>query len=120
MGRWNKRKRKYIEYKQLVQSLCPFELPLRASVEFPILVETQAFFEHGTHPDPENVHKGIKDALFYGLAGKGGGDKYTGGSYDPPLYDRENPRVVVTLWLPDGYEHRRDIAIVSENLEEAA
>lgn len=43
MGRWNKRKKKYIEYKQLVQSLCPFPLPLRASAEFPILVKTRAF-----------------------------------------------------------------------------
>ncbi len=116
MGRWGKRKTKYIEYKKLVQSLCPIELPLRADVTHPILVETQAYFEHGTHPDPENVHKGIKDALFYGLKGKGGGDKYTGGSYDPPLYDKENPRVIVTLWLPDDYDHRRDIAVVSDDL----
>lgn len=58
----------------------------------------------------------MKDALFYGLKGKQGGDKYTGGSYDPPLYDKENPRVEITLWLPDGYDERRDIAIVSEEL----
>lgn len=103
LGRFanNKRKAKYVEFKKRVQSLSPLALPLEASKEKPIIVETVAYFENGTHPDPENVHKGVKDALFYGLRGKGGGDKYTGGHYEPPLYDKENPRVVVTVCIPE-------------------
>ena len=60
------------------------------------MVFTRCYFSKGTHADPENVHKGIKDALFYQ---KGGGtaDKYTGGGYLPPMYDKDNPRVEVIV-----------------------
>lgn len=90
-----KRKKKYLDYKMLVQQCAPINLPLEASRDEPLIITTVCYFRHGTHPDPENVHKGIKDALFYGA--KGVGDKYTGGQYEPPLYDRQRPRVEVKI-----------------------
>lgn len=90
-----KRKKKYLDYKKLVQETCPFRLPLESSKSAPVHIRTVAYFVNGTHPDPENVHKGVKDALFYGASGAG--DKYTGGSYEPPLYDAKNPRVEVEI-----------------------
>lgn len=104
--RFNKRKVKYIEYKKLIQEKCPFALPLVATKERPVHIETNSFFVNGIHPDPENVHKGVKDALFYVAKGKsskdgkkvkGSGDKYTGGMYHPPAYDKENPRVEIFI-----------------------
>jgi len=73
-----------------------------------IMVFTRCYFASGVHADPENVHKGVKDALFYQ---KGGGtaDKYTGGGYLPPMYDKKNPRVEVIvrdLQIKDDEEWR--------------
>ena len=97
MGKFygGKRKKEYLEYKKLVQLVIPATLRgITASRDKPVTVTTKAFFINGTHPDPENVHKGIKDALFYEAKG---GDKYTGGSYSPPLYHKANPHVDVTV-----------------------
>lgn len=89
------RKTAYLNYKKLVQTLCPPELrDILATRERPVHVQTTSYFENGTHPDPENVHKGVKDALFYQ---KKGGDKYTSGQYAHPLYDKVNPRCEVTV-----------------------
>lgn len=95
----------YHRYKihvQEVAALLGLRLPLRASRERPLWIETVAYFANGVHADPENVHKGIKDALFWepkvpGVKRKGGGDKYTGGSYAPPKYDAEHPRVEILI-----------------------
>lgn len=62
-------------------------------------VQTVAFFRNGTHADPENVHKLLKDSLFYKVKR---GDKYTGGIYADPIYDKENPRVEVWVWKTKG------------------
>jgi hypothetical protein len=72
------------------------KLPLAATRTRPLMVFTRCYFKNGVHADPENVHKGVKDALFYQ---KGGGtaDKYTGGGYLPPMYDAKNPRVEVVV-----------------------
>lgn len=92
------RKKKYLDYKKHVQETCPFKLPFEATKQNPVIITTRAYFVNGTHPDPENVHKGMKDAIFYVAKGtKGSGDKYTGGHYSSPLYDAENPRVEVTV-----------------------
>lgn len=105
LGRFanTKVKQKYREFKKLVQSLAPIQLPLVASREKPVIVETECFFVNGIHPDPENVHKGVKDALFWVKSGmgKGAGDKYTGGHYEPPQYDKLNPRTIVTVCIPE-------------------
>lgn len=72
------------------------KLPLEPTLDEPLMFFTRAYFKNGVHADPENVHKGIKDALCYK---KGGGpaDKYTGGHYLPPEYDAKNPRVEVIV-----------------------
>lgn len=69
-------------------------LPLESPKDQPLMIFTRCYFRDGRHPDPENVHKGIKDALFYKAKD---GDKHTGGFYLPPLYDKENPRVDVFI-----------------------
>jgi hypothetical protein len=68
---------------------------LMANKEAPLRVGTVAHFVNGTHPDPENVHKLVKDALFHKAPG---GDKYTAGLYAEPRYDKELPRVEVLVW----------------------
>lgn len=111
LGRFanTKRKRQYVEFKTRVQELAAaagIPVPLEASKDEPILIITKAFFFNGIHPDPENVHKGVKDALFWKPRGtnKGAGDKYTGGSYSSPLYDKENPRTLVSIFIPGEEE----------------
>jgi hypothetical protein len=72
------------------------KLPLQPSKEQPLMFFTRCYFKSGVHPDPENVHKGVKDALCYQRGG-GTADKYTGGGYLPPEYDAQNPRVEVIV-----------------------
>lgn len=81
------------------------ELPLKATKYAPLFFDTIAYFTNGVHCDPENVHKLVKDSLFYTPPEEGknkkkkrGSDKYTGGFYDDPLYDKDNPRVEITLY----------------------
>lgn len=69
-------------------------IPQTLTMMRPAIVHTRCYFRGNVHPDPESVHKLIKDALWPSSAG---GDKYTGGSYDPPLYDAINPRVEVEV-----------------------
>jgi len=69
-------------------------IPLESPRDQPLMIFTRCYFKDGRHPDPENVHKGIKDALFYKAKD---GDKHTGGHYLPPLYDKQNPRVDVFI-----------------------
>jgi hypothetical protein len=61
----------------------------------PLYIGTIAYFVNGIHPDPENVHKLVKDALFWKVVG---GDKWTGGVYLPPRYSRIDPRTEVFVW----------------------
>lgn len=68
---------------------------LMATKLTPLHIGTVAYFQNGKHPDPENVHKLVKDALFHKVKG---GDKWTGGIYLPPLYDPEVPRTEVFVW----------------------
>ena len=107
-GRTPNRRRQgqYIAYQKLVQSYAMTagaRLPLRATAERPMLVHVVPYFASGVHCDPENVRKGIADALFYAGRGaeKGSADKHTGGSFPWPLYDRERPRVEVTVEVED-------------------
>lgn len=98
---------KYVAWKKLVQKTAMthgITLPLVATKEKPMFIETYAVFHNGTHPDPENVHKGIVDALFYDPSRKkkGAGDKHTGGMFHPPFYEKGNPHVVVRFKSNDG------------------
>lgn len=96
------RKAAYIAYKRMVQFCAVeagLELPLKATPERPLIIDVVPYFSSGVHCDPENVRKGVSDALFYAGSGqaKGNGDKYTGGSFPPPRYDQARPRVEVTV-----------------------
>lgn len=77
--------------------------PVESRPDEPLMIFTRAFFDIRTHPDPENVHKGIKDALFYRARF---GDKYTGGHYLPPKYVDRNPYVdvLVRAYVPEDEE----------------
>lgn len=97
MGKKHKeRAEKYRDWQCCVRAfatVAKIKLPLKATKEQPLDIRTVSYFASGVHCDPGNVQKGVVDALFYG----GSGDKYTGGSFPPPLYDKENPRIEVTI-----------------------
>ncbi len=98
-----KRKTEYTNYKRLVQQYAlAIGIPggrLQASRDAPLLIHTRAYFASGVHCDSENAHKGIVDSLFYKQPG---GDRWVGGSFLPPLYDKDNPRVEVTIERCEG------------------
>ena len=106
-----KRMKTYHAWKKAVQLTAKSQgvrLPLRASKDRPVHITTRAFFRNGVHPDPENVHKGIVDAMFYDpRKERRGSDKHTGGFFQPPLYDSKHPRVEV--WIEEvSAEHAQD------------
>ena len=88
---WN-----YAKFVRQAAADAGIQVPLLADKDMPLHITTRAYFRDGRHCDPENVHKLVKDALFYKSPG---GDKYTAGCYPSPLYDRENPRVEVEICL---------------------
>ncbi len=111
-GKWSDNYKRYVVYKELVQreaTAAGIKLPLQATKDRPLMIRTVAYFKNGKHPDPGNVQKGVCDALFYdqkkaamaklkGRKSTGkGDDKYTGGSFPPPRYDKLNPRVIVII-----------------------
>lgn len=83
----------YLAGRRWCTALIP-ALPLEATKDRPLRIETVSYFRNGRHPDPENVHKGIVDALFRWSLG---GDRHVGGTFRPPLYDKDNPRVEVLV-----------------------
>lgn len=104
-SKWNKRYKYYADYKKIVQFYARsvgIKLPLVATKDRQLTIRTIAYFKNGRHPDPENVNKGIRDALFYdehhvrGNKSAKGDDKHTGGSFTPPKYSK-NPRVIVII-----------------------
>lgn len=105
---------KYAKQVRFFARAAGIRLPLVATKQRPLMIRTVAYFANGRHCDPGNVQKGVVDALFYDeekaalaklqrkmgrrkrVTGKGD-DKYTGGSFPPPRYDKDNPRVVVII-----------------------
>lgn len=77
-------------------------LPLVATEMHPLIILTVATFANRVHPDPENVHKGIVDALFYmskaerAIFKKSSSDKHVGGAFSPPAYG--DPGVSVAIY----------------------
>ena len=57
----------------------------------PVRLDVWCYFESGTHPDPENIRKGVVDALFPK------GDKYVYGYHHFPQYDAAAPRVEIEV-----------------------
>ena len=58
-------------------------------------IRVACWYVNGVHPDGDNVLKAVIDAL-KGRAYKGD-DRKLGGSFEPPLFDKENPRTVVEV-----------------------
>lgn len=81
------------EHAQACAVAAGMTLPLTATKDRPIIVSVRCYFENGVHCDTGNVQKGTCDALFYG----GKGDKFSGGHFTPPFYDKQNPRVEVEV-----------------------
>ncbi len=102
-----KRMKAYHSYLAIVRNYAAaagLRLPLIATKDRPLLISVVCHFRTGVHCDPGNVQKGICDALFYrpkGLPKQAdvpvNGDKYSGGLFLPPLYDKTKPRVEV--WI---------------------
>ena len=91
-----KKKRAYMEWVQFVR-ICARRAGFDAepaTKAMPICIHTRCWFKNGVHPDPENVHKAVVDALMYELKNR---DKYTGGAFPAPLYDPLNPRVEIVI-----------------------
>jgi len=86
------RMNEYHDWKDHVRASVPGELP-SATKEQPVRLDVYCYFASGTHADPENVRKGIVDALFPG------GDKFVFGYHHFPQYDPQNPRVEVEVSL---------------------
>jgi len=77
------------------------DLPINTTKDSQWTVSTIAYFKDGRHPDPENIRKGVADALCYQedkiKGSKKGNDKYCAGCFLPPRYDKDNPRVFVVV-----------------------
>lgn len=102
------RKLRYQSWKMHVQK-CAAEagvkLPLRPTKLLPLYIVTIAYFQSGVHADCSNVWEGVTDALCYVspqeqklLHIKKGSDKYTGGLFFAPRYDKGHPRVEVIVF----------------------
>lgn len=108
---WQRMKR-YQAWKERVQNyaaMAGLELPLRPTKAEPVYVVTMAYFQSGVHPDPGNVYKGVVDALCYvsaegrKLGEKRGSDKWVGGGFEIPRYDKNEPRVEVYVLGPEEW-----------------
>lgn len=94
-GRFTARAKKYHAYMVAVQveaRKAGLRLPLVATEVDHLRVDVYCTFSSRRHSDPENVRKGIIDALFYG----GKGDKYCYGYHAAPRYGI-NPQVLVMI-----------------------
>lgn len=80
----------YHDWKDHVRKHVQAALPAPTK-DRPVRVDVHCYFASGTHSDPENVRKGIVDALFPD------GDKHVYGYHHHPLYDPADPRVVVEI-----------------------
>ncbi len=100
------RMNEYHDWKDHVREHVPAVLPAPTK-ERPVRVDVHCYFASGTHADPENVRKGIVDALFPG------GDKHVYGYHHHPLYDPADPRVVVEVVALDA---TLPLTVMSERL----
>ena len=85
----------YHTWKDHVREHAPLGDALTPRPDQPVRVDVRCYFADGVHNDPENVRKGIVDALFPD------GDKWVYGYHHHPLYDALNPRVEVVITLDE-------------------
>ena len=111
-GRFNTRARRYHRWCQKVR-VCALasgflKLPL-PSRDGSVQVDVVCWFPAKRHPEPENVRKGIVDALYYPrwlpmrrkmvveLARVGHLDRFVYGRHGPAQYSTDHPRVEVRV-----------------------
>lgn len=96
-----KRRQVYESYRDVVRMFAWLAgvRNIKITAKAPLHFHTRAFFENRKHGDPENIHKAIVDAICYTESGgkQSKRDKYTGGAFTPPRYDKKNPRVEVVI-----------------------
>ena len=84
------RMQEYHAWKDHVRAQVQGELPVPTR-EAPVRVDVTCWFPTRGGSDPENVRKGIVDALFPD------GDRWVYGYHHHPLHDPANPRVEVVI-----------------------
>jgi hypothetical protein len=87
---------RYLDWKRkIVISSTPYVLShYHPAPKEKVYVYVHIYFRDKRHGDPDNVYKGIVDALYTQ-------DKYVAGCVDFG-YDRDNPRVVITILEREG------------------
>ena len=109
------RKVQYYNYKKRVQWTATerrIRLPLVATEERPVFIRTQLFCKKRIHADPENIHKGIVDALFYEKkkGAKGTKDKHCGGVFQPATYgDKDGVDVIIAYGVHSPEELQAEL-----------
>lgn len=107
------RAKKYAVWKTVVQGhalASGVKIPLIATPTSPVLIVTRATFKGGVHSDPENVHKGIVDALFERSPG---GDKHVAGMFASPMYGDPQVEIIIADFF--GYSISRQHSAVIKN-----
>lgn len=80
--------KRYRAWKEFVR-ICSLQVKFNRNPIDKIRLDVMIYFKNKKHPDPENVRKGIQDALFEN-------DKYVIGCYDFD-YDKDDPRCEVEI-----------------------
>lgn len=83
------RMKEYHAWKDHVRKAAALGVP-ECGASRPVRLDVWCYFGSGVHPDPENVRKGIVDALFPN------GDKWVFGYHHHPLYS-DAPHVLVEI-----------------------
>jgi Holliday junction resolvase RusA-like endonuclease len=82
---------RYFSYKQFVWH-CAARRRFNRKPESKVFLNCMIYFSSRRHGDPDNIRKGIQDALYEN-------DKYVAGKVDF-FYDPTDPRVEVTITEP--------------------
>jgi hypothetical protein len=80
--------KRYLDWKDMIASSTNHLAFMRAPQE-KVYLYVHVYFRDKRHGDPENVRKGIQDAMYVQ-------DKLVAGCVDFG-YDRDNPRVIITI-----------------------
>lgn len=87
LAKWDGMKR-YFDWKDYVELLA-YKYKFNRSPKKKVFLNVMIYFKNKAHADPENVRKGIQDAIFTQ-------DKYVAGSVDFD-YDNNRPRCEVEI-----------------------
>ena len=82
------RLRKYFTWKDWVYA-CSAKYPIEREPKTKVYMNVFCYFRNRTHGDPENIRKGIQDAIYKQ-------DRYVAGAVDF-LYDEKNPRCEIQI-----------------------